>query len=265
MTHVENAPWPDPVEGFVLDLDGTVYRGDVPIESALEALHAIRAGGTPTVFMTNNSTSSRAEFAARLTSMGFDTDPGQIVNSAYATARHLAQSYARGSTVYVVGAPALSHDIEAAGFVLSGEQPDIVVVGLDREFTYAKLRTAVRAVLGGAHLVATNPDTLIPDGAELDPGAGALVAAVASAARAVPVVIGKPETHMPLIALDLLGSRPGHTVAVGDQVLTDVAAGKRAGMFSVLVETGVPVPASFEDVIPDRVIANLLELPGARA
>jgi 4-nitrophenyl phosphatase len=258
----ENQPWPEPIEGFVLDLDGTVYRGDVPIESAFEALHQIRASGIPTVFMTNNSTKSRADFAAKLTRMGFTTEAEEIVNTSYATARYLVEHYERGLTAYVLGAPALCREIEEAGFVLSSHKPDIVVIGLDRELTYVKLRTAVRAILAGAHFIATNPDKLIPDGGELDPGAGTLVAAVESATRNVttPIVIGKPESHMPLIALELLGSRPERTVAVGDQIFTDVAAAQRAGMFGVLVETGVPIHA-FEDVIPDRVISSLLEIP----
>ena len=264
MIEFDSRPWPEPIEGFVLDLDGTIYRGDEPIESAFEALHQIRASGVPTVFMTNNSTKSRAEFAAKLTRMGFGAEPEQIVNTAYATARYLAANYDQGRSAYVVGAPALSREIDEAGFVLSSHEPDIVVVGLDRELTYGKLRTAVRAILAGADFVATNPDKLIPDGDELDPGAGTLVAAIESATRNVttPVVIGKPESHMPLIALELLGSRPARTVAVGDQIFTDVAAGRRAGMFAVLVETGVPVHA-FDDVVPDRVISSLLEVLAA--
>jgi 4-nitrophenyl phosphatase len=258
----ENQPWPDPIEGLVLDLDGTIYRGDVPIESAIQALHQFRTSAVPTVFMTNNSTKSRADFAAKLTRMGFAADPEQIVNTAYATARYLVENYEQGLIVYVVGAPALSREIEETGFVLSSHKPDIVVIGLDRELTYVKLRTAVRAILAGAHFIATNPDRLIPEGGELDPGAGTLVAAVEAATRhlTTPEVIGKPESHMPRIALEMLGSRPDRTVAVGDQILTDVAAAQRAGMFGVLVETGVPIHA-FEDVIPSRVISSLLEIP----
>lgn len=265
MSIITAKPWPEPIEGFILDLDGTVYRGNEPIPSAFEALDNIRASGIPIVFMTNNATKARHEFAEKLTRMGFDTDPEHVVNTAYATARYLKENWEPGSTVYVVGAEALSRDIAEAGFTLTDDKPDVVVVGLDRQLTYDKLRTAVRAILNGAHFVATNPDKLIPDGAELDPAAGTIVAAIESATRTVtsPTLIGKPESHMPLIALEILGSRPEHTVVVGDQVFTDVAAGKRAGMFSVLVETGVPVHA-FGEVIPDRVISSLLQIPTER-
>jgi 4-nitrophenyl phosphatase len=260
-----NQPWPDPIEGFVFDLDGTVYRGDTPIESAFLALHQIRDVGIPTVFMTNNATKSREDFATKLTRMGFATEPEQIVNTAYATARHLKENFQQGSKVYVIGAAALSRGIQDAGFVLTDDKADIVVVGLDRQLTYVKLQTAVRLILAGATFIATNPDKLIPDGAELDPGAGTIVAAIDSATRNVtsPFLIGKPENHMPMIALDILGSRPERTVAVGDQVFTDVAAGKGAGMFSVLVETGVPIHA-FDEVVPDRVISSMLEIPLGR-
>lgn len=254
--------WPDPIEGFIFDLDGTVYRGDVPIPGAIEALRRIRAAETPMIFMTNNSTQSRADFAGKLTTMGFPAEPEQIVNTAYATAVHLKRTYPEGGTAYVLGAPALSLEVEAAGFTSCDCRPDVVVVGLDRELTYGKLRTAVRAILAGAAFVATNPDRLIPDGADLDPGAGTLVAAVAAATRHVtrPTTIGKPEPLMPLMALALLSSRPERTVVVGDQVATDIAAGKRAGMFSVLVETGAPV-SHWREVVPDRVISSLIDIP----
>lgn len=255
-------PWPAPIEGFIFDLDGTVYRGDTPIPGAIEALHRIRAVGIPMVFMTNNSTQSRAAFAAKLTSMGFEADAEQVVNTAYATALHLQRTRPQGGTAYVVGAEALSREVEAAGFTVTEREPDVVVVGLDRELTYAKLRTAVHAILGGADFVATNPDRLIPHGADLDPGAGTLVAAVEAATSHVthPTVIGKPEPLMPLMALSRLRSSPERTVAVGDQVLTDVAAAKRAGMYAVLVETGVPM-TQIQEALPDRVISDLAGIP----
>jgi 4-nitrophenyl phosphatase len=137
-----------------------------------------------------------------------------------------------------------------------------VVVGLDRAFTYDKLRTAVRLILGGAEFIVTNPDRLIPHGPHLDPAAGTLMAAVEAATAHVtkPVVVGKPEPTLVALALQHLGTSPQHSVMVGDQLQTDVQAGQRAGLYSVLVTTGVPTGRT-SSVIADRVIADLSEIP----
>jgi 4-nitrophenyl phosphatase len=262
MSETDFKEWPEQIEGFVLDLDGTLYRGSEPIPGAFEALHLIRESGIPVVFLTNNATRSREQFASKLTGMGFKAEARDIINTAFAAPRLIRESHAAGSAVFVIGARALERSIRKAGFRITDKDPDIVVVGLDRSLTYQKLRTGVRAILAGAAFYATNPDTLIPHGSELDPGAGTIVAAIESATAHVtsPIFIGKPETYMPNMALMLLGSKPENTVAVGDQILTDVSAGKRAGMFSVLVRTGVPLVQT-SAIIPDRIIRSLLEIP----
>jgi 4-nitrophenyl phosphatase len=137
-----------------------------------------------------------------------------------------------------------------------------VVVGLDRAFTYAKLRQGVRAILAGADLVATNPDLLLPVGTAFDPGAGTLLAAFRAATGSVtePVIVGKPERRLVDMALRVVSAAPERTILVGDQLDTDVRAGQSAGLFSVLVTTGVPVRAR-SDVVADRVISRLTDIP----
>jgi 4-nitrophenyl phosphatase len=257
----ENRPWPD-VHALILDMDGTVYRGDAPIPGAFEALARCRENDVPVLFVTNNSTKSREEFAAKLTRMGHPTEPEQIVNTAHATGRLLARRYAKGTRVYVVGAAALSQAVTDAGFIVSEKAAEVVVVGLDRGLTYDKLRTAVRLILNGAEFIATNPDRLIPHGRHLDPGAGAIMAAVEAATAHVrsPLVVGKPEPTLISLALQNLGTAPQNSVMVGDQLQTDVLAGQRAGLFSVLVTTGVPA-GDVTAVVPDRVISDLNEVP----
>jgi 4-nitrophenyl phosphatase len=194
--------------------------------------------------------------------MGHPTSPEQIVNTAHATGHLLAMRYPEGTRVYVVGAAALSHAVTDAGFVVSEQDAEVVVVGLDRELTYDKLRAAVRLILDGAEFIATNPDRLIPHGDHLDPGAGTIMAAVESATSHVtkPLVVGKPEPTLMALALQILGTRPDNTVMVGDQLQTDVQAAQRAGLFSVLVTTGVPA-GEVKSVVADRVIADLTEIP----
>lgn len=228
----------------------------------MEALEQCRNKDIPVVCVTNNSTKSRGEFADKLTWLGHPTRAAQVINSAYATGRLLAERYGRGTAVYVVGAPALSQAIKDAGFVVTDEEAAVVVVGLDRSFTYDKLRTAVRLILAGADFVATNTDRLIPSGPDLDPGAGTLVAAVEEATGHVtaPVVVGKPEIMLMTLALQTLGVRRENTVVVGDQLSTDVQAGQRAGLYSVLITTGVPSGAP-SSVVADRVIEDLRQVP----
>jgi 4-nitrophenyl phosphatase len=258
-------PWPE-VHGLVLDLDGTVYRGDVPIPGAFEALAQCRETGMPVVFVTNNSTRSRREFADKLTRLGYPATIEQIVSSAHATGEVLRDRYSPGTPVYVVGAPSLVDAVTEAGLVVTAYDARVVVVGLDRSFTYDKLRTAIRLILAGADFVATNPDRLIPSGADLDPGAGTLVAAVHAGTAHVttPIVIGKPETNLVDLAMRILGTKPEHTVLVGDQLHTDVQAGQRVGLFSVLTTTGVPRGGD-SSIVPDRVINDLREIPTGSA
>ena len=257
-------PWPE-VHGLILDLDGTVYRGDIPLPGAFEALARWRELATPVVFVTNNSTQSRSEFAAKLNRLGYTVSEEQIVNSAHATGQVLGERYPPGTPIYVIGAPALVLAVTEAGFEVTDQHAKAVVVGLDRSFTYDKLRTAIRLILAGADFIQTNPDRLLPHGDQLDPGAGTLMAAVHAGTAHVtsPIVIGKPEPTLVTLAMRALGSRPEHTVMVGDQLETDIQAGQRAGLFSVLVTTGVP-RGSGSPIIPDQVIGDLREIPVGR-
>jgi 4-nitrophenyl phosphatase len=254
-------PWPE-IEGAIFDLDGTVYLGDEPIPGAFEALESLRAAGVQIAFVTNNATRSREDFARKLAGLGFETDENLVVNSGFGTGELLRSRYPQGTGVYVVGAPALADHVVAAGFRITDRAPEVVVVGLDRAFTYAKLETGVRAILDGADFVATNPDRLLPLGDGFHPGAGTIVAAFQAATSGVttPLLVGKPEPHLVEIALDVLGTPRKRTIMVGDQLETDIRAGQRAGLFSILVQTGVPFRPD-GDVVPDRVIDALSEIP----
>lgn len=250
------------MEGFVLDLDGTVYRGDEPIGTAFAALCRMRSAGIPVAFATNNSTRSRVDVAAKLGRMGFEVSADRVVTSASATADYLRREAAGAERIHVIGSHNLVSEIEGAGFEVTRGASDFVVVGLDRDVTYDRIRAAVRALLAGARLIITNPDRLVPEGDSLDPGAGAIAASLQYAVpgAAAPVIIGKPSGLLPTLAVQALGTRAAHTVFIGDQLSTDIAAGQAAGMFSVLVRTGVPVAAD-GSVTPDRVLADMSELP----
>lgn len=257
---MEYPPWPS-LAAFILDLDGVVYRGETPIPSAVAAIRRWHEGGVPFRFVTNNASRTRTDFAKKLQAMGVPAEPEHVVGSGYATACWLAEHHPRTARVHAVGGPGLHRELADQGFGLVEGDADIVVVGLDRDFTYDKLRRAVRAIMGGAVFVATNADPLYPVEDGFDPGGGALVAAIAKSVDAIatPVVIGKPEPTMLEIASSSMGV-PTHRIAmIGDQVATDMEAARRAGIFRVLVTTGVPLRPGDEERA-DRIVASLEEI-----
>jgi len=202
-----------PVEGVIADLDGVVYRGEAAIPHAAEAIRLWRRRSIQFRFVTNNSTRSAEDIAAKLRGFGIPVTVKQIVTSTGATVQYMLRRWRVGTPVHAIGSASLRSEIEAGGCTLVEREARVVVVGLDREITYAKLRTAVRAILAGATLIGTNPDLLLPVEDGFDPGAGALITAVATAARVSPVIIGKPETHMIEFALTDLGTRRDAQVA----------------------------------------------------
>ena len=253
-------PCPDTLLGIISDLDGVVYRGDAPIPDAIRAFRQWHAGGIPYAFVTNNATKSPAQFAAKLGQMGVLAEPAQIFSSVAATARLIRRRWPAGTRVFAIGERPLFDALDEAGLIFAREDAEIVVLGFDYGLTYAKLRTAVRCALAGAAVVVTNPDRLTPAPDGFEPCVGVLQAAVQAAVpTVVPIIVGKPEPHMIEDALAYLGTPRDRTIMIGDQVATDIAAGKRAGLRSILVTTGVPYTA-VEGLAPDQVVQTLLDL-----
>lgn len=151
------------VAGVISDLDGVVYRGTEPIPSAVVRFRKWWEQGVPYCFVTNNSTRTPEEVAAKLTAMGVPTKADQVITSAVVTAELMARRWPKGGTAFVIGAPALAEAVAGAGFSVAGDRADVVVVGLDRDFTYEKLDRAMQLIRGGAALIATNPDRILPN------------------------------------------------------------------------------------------------------
>jgi 4-nitrophenyl phosphatase len=246
----------------VLDLDGVVYRGSVLLPGAAEFLAWLREREVPFVFVTNNSTRSPREYVEHLRRLGVAAEEGQVVTSALCAAA-LLQRWRLAGRVLVVGGEGLREAIREAGLEpADGPEAEAVVVGLDVDLTYARLRAACAAIRRGARFVATNLDPVLPVEGELWPGAGALVAAIRTATGREPVVVGKPEAYPFEMALERLGTRPEDTLMVGDQIATDVVGAQRVGMRTALVLTGVATRDDLgrEQVQPDLVVADLAEL-----
>ncbi|MBR0815235.1 HAD-IIA family hydrolase [Bradyrhizobium diazoefficiens] len=248
------------VRGIISDLDGVAYRGDAAIPSSVRAFRAWHEQGLPYAFVTNNSTKSAAQFVAKLTSIGIPANSRQVFNTISAATALLARRWPQGTPVFAIGEQPLLAAIEAAGYDLTSVDPEVVVLGFDSMLDYAKLRTAIRAALAGAAIVATNPDVLTPVHDGYDPCVGVLTAAVVAAVpSAKPIVVGKPHPFLIEQALAHLGTAKHETIMIGDQVATDIAAGNAAGLRSILLASDVPFNAA-AGVVPDRIVSSLLDL-----
>ena len=247
-------------------MDGVLYRGAEVLPGVKELLDALTLRERPVMLATNNSMSTPEAYERKLAAMGLDIPASAVITSALATRDYLLQTLPEGAGIYVIGMPALREQLfEGTSFhpVQYGEeQPAAVVIGLDLEFTYAKLKAAHEAIQRGALFIATNADTTLPTEAGLVPGAGSIVAALAAASGQRPIVIGKPETPMLEMAMTRMGAQPEETVMLGDRLDTDILAGERAGMPTVLVLTGVSTreDLSSAEALPDVVVSDLPSL-----
>ena len=253
-------------KAWIFDMDGVLYRGAEILPGVKELLDALTLRERPVMLATNNSMSTPEAYEHKLTAMGLDISAAAVITSASATRAHLQRTLPEGSGLYVIGMPALREQLftgTAFHPVQYGEeQPAAVVVGLDMTFTYDKLKAAHEAIRNGASFVATNADTTLPTETGLVPGAGSIVAALAAATGQAPVIIGKPETPMLLAAMEQMGTTPDETVMLGDRLDTDILAGDRAGMPTVLVLTGVSTREDLAtaEALPDVIVSDLTSL-----
>ena len=185
------------LQGFVLDLDGTVYRGEHPVAGAAAFLANLRAARVPYRYMTNNSTTTPALVAQRLSAMGMPAEAAEVLTSSEVTAAVLAETMP-GCRIFLIGEDGIRESLLSAGLVIVADfrEAQVVVLGMDRQLTYAKLRDAALALRAGAQLVATNSDRTLPTDIGEIPGAGSLLAALETATEVKANVIGKPSPTM---------------------------------------------------------------------
>jgi NagD protein len=225
---------------YLFDLDGTIYLGDTLLPGAAETVASLRAAGCRTIFLSNNPTKNREQYAAKLSRMGIPTPVDDIVNSSLVLVQWLKHTLP-DARLYVVGEAALTSDLREAGFQLSDKagEIDVVVASFDRTFAYHKLQIAFDAIRAGARLVATNPDRYCPVPGGGEPDAAAIIAAIeaCTGVRCDPLV-GKPSPIMVSMIMSLLDLPPERCIMVGDRLETDIQMGLVAGMATCLVLTG---------------------------
>jgi 4-nitrophenyl phosphatase len=248
---------------LVLDLDGVVYRGPEPVPGAADAIERARAAGVKVVFCTNNALRTVSQYVERLASVGIEVAPDEIVTSAVVTGEVLADRGFAGRSAIVVGGEGVRHAVSEAGVTeVTGDRADIVIVGLDREFTYEKMRRATSAIRAGAALIATNSDTTFPAPEGLWPGAGAILASIEAASGRSAEVLGKPHRPMMEVAARRLSPGSGAVAMVGDRDDTDLVGARSMGWLTVLVLSGVTGTAEARrlDPQPDVILSSLADL-----
>jgi len=252
-----------PYRGWLLDLDGTVYRGERLIPGADAAVAALRAAGRRVAFLSNKPLQTRAEYAAKLTRLGVPAAPDDVINSSLVLARYLRERDP-GAPVFVIGEPPMLEEMRAHGFeVRPDERVRWVVIAFDRTFDYAKLNVALQAVKRKARLIATNPDRTCPvEDGEIPDCAGMIAAVEAVTDRKVEAVVGKPSPIILEVALAALGVPAADAAIVGDRIETDIVMGRRLGLGTVLVLSGVTRADDprIAAVAPDHVVQSIRDL-----
>jgi HAD superfamily hydrolase (TIGR01450 family) len=255
----------DEFDGLLVDLDGVVWIGREMVAGAVEALRELIERSVEVVFVTNNSVKQPSAYAARLRDAGVEIGDDRVLTGGAVTARLVAEQVGAGATAFVIGAPGFKETVAAAGLeLLDGEaaqSADAVVVSGHREFDYAELLTATKALQAGAALFGTSRDPTLPMPGGAWPGTGATLAAVETASGKRAVTGGKPEPHLFDQARALIPNA-GRVAIVGDRIASDIEGGRRAGLATILVLSGATSREEAEaaDPRPDHIVADLAAL-----
>ena len=257
--------------GYLIDMDGVVYRGHELIPGADRFVRLLRERELPFLFLTNNSQRTRRDVAAKLARMGVPVEDKHIFTCAMATARFLAQQKKKG-TAFVIGEGGLLTALHENGYAIVDQDPDYVVVGEGRTFNLEMVEAAVRMIMRGAKLIATNLDPNCPTATGLRPGCGAMVAMLESATGIKAFSVGKPSPVIMRAARKELGLTTDETTIIGDTMETDILGGVQLGFHTILVLSGGSVrddlphfayaPEKVVDSVAD--LADFLEQSGGR-
>jgi arabinose operon protein AraL len=251
-------------DAYIFDLDGTVYLGDTLLPTAGETLTHLREMGKRTVFLSNNPTHTRYDYAAKLTRLGLPTPAEDIINSSVVMVDFLRHHLPK-ARLFVVGEEPLQAELRAAGFELTDDARhiDAVIASFDRTFVYRKLQIAFDAIRAGARFFATNADRYCPVPGGGEPDAAAIIAAIEACTNTkIEAVVGKPSAHMADAVLHLLDLPPGRCVMTGDRLETDVQMGLNSGMSAALTLTGATSEADLaaSSIRPTYVLRQLGDL-----
>src|SRR4051812_39579570 len=220
-----------------MDMDGVLVHEEQAVPGADRFLAGLRERGTPFLVLTNNSIYPRRDLSARLRASGLEVPEEAIWTSALATAGFL-ESQRPGGSAFVIGESGLTTALHSAGYTMTERNPDYVVLGETRTYSFERITQAIRLVVGGARFIATNPDPTGPTAYGPLPATGSVAALISHATGVAPYFVGKPNPLMMRSALNAIDAHSETTAMVGDRMDTDVVSGLEAGMHTVLVLTG---------------------------
>jgi 5'-nucleotidase len=266
--HLPNQPvrptGPKQALGYLIDMDGVIYRGGLLIPGADRFIHRLREERIPFRFLTNNSQRTRLDVATRLRRLGIDVDEEHVYTCSEATARFLAEKKPRG-TAYVIGEGGLLTALHSNGYSVVDKDPDYVVVGEGRTISFEMVEAALGMIMNGAKLVATNFDPNCPTESGLRPGCGALVAMLEVASGVKAFSVGKPSPVMLRGARKELGLSTDQTIVIGDTMETDILGGVQLGYRTILVLSGGTRRDDLKRYAyqPDKVVDSIADLDHA--
>ena len=247
---------------LILDMDGVIWRSDQPIGNLPRLFTEINDLGLKFAFVTNNSCLDASQFIDKLDRMGVKSSSEQVITSSMAVAQLLSKQFPGGGPVYIIGEIGLYNTLKEYGYYHDDRKPQGVIVGMDRQVTYQEISTASLLIRNGVPFYATNDDKTYPTRRGLEPGAGAILAAIETATNVRPIVAGKPNSTVIELALDRLSSQNNQALMIGDRLETDILAGQRAGTRTALVLSGASTRADLQkwSPKPDLTAENLSQL-----
>ncbi|MDF3292884.1 HAD-IIA family hydrolase [Streptomyces silvisoli] len=250
-----------PIESWLTDMDGVLIHEGIPVAGADEFIKRLRESGKPFLVLTNNSIYTPRDLHARLSRMGLLVPVENIWTSALATAKFLDDQRPCG-TAYVIGEAGLTTALHDIGYILSDAEPDYVVLGETRTYSFEALTKAIRLIDAGARFIATNPDEVGPSAEGALPATGSVAALITKATGKEPYFVGKPNPLMMRAGLNAIGAHSETSAMIGDRMDTDVRAGIEAGMETFLVLSGLTQPDDVErhPFRPSRVVNSIADL-----
>ena len=248
-------------KSWLMDMDGVLVHEEEAIPGADRFIAALRAREIPFLVLTNNSIYTRRDLAARLRTSGLDIPEESIWTSALATARFLEDQRPRGSA-FVIGEAGLTTALHQAGYTLTERDPDYVVLGETRTYSFERITQAIRLIENGARFIATTPDATGPSPDGSLPATGAVAALITRATQRDPYYVGKPNPLMMRSALNAIDAHSETTAMIGDRMDTDIVAGLEAGLDTILVLTGISTRESAErfPYRPARIVDSVADL-----
>ena len=251
----------NPIASWLIDMDGVLVREEHPIPGADRFLERLRQRGESFLVLTNNSMYTPRDLAARLRRNGLDVPEEAIWTSALATA-NLLESQRPGGSAFVIGEAGLTTALHEVGYTLTDKDPDYVVLGETRTYSFVRITHAIRLILAGARFIATNPDSTGPAPEGPLPATGSVAALISRATGTAPYFVGKPNPMMFRSAMNRIDAHSETTAMIGDRMDTDVVAGLEAGMYTVLVLTGSTTRDEVEayPYRPSRIVESVADL-----